>query len=170
MSDPRPSCRGRRRGTRSAAVAAPLVVAILAMGCGPKPDPVAALVESLRAAAEGRDAQAISNRLTDDFRGSGGVDVDKAEAAATLRRYFAAYESVRLAVYDVAVTRRTETEAEVSFRVEFNGSARRVGGLDGFLPPSAVERFSLRLARRGPDWKVASAEWRPVEPIASPAP
>ena len=93
---------------------------------------------------------------------------NKAEATATLRRYFAGYESVHLAVYDVMVRGRTENQAEVSFRAEFSGSARRIGGLDGFLPPSAVERFDLRLVRRGTDWQVASAEWTPVEPVASP--
>jgi hypothetical protein len=149
--------------------ALPLVVLALALsGCRSETDPVLALVESLRSAAEDRDAQAIADGLSDDFKGNG--TVDKAETAATLRRYFAAYESVHLAVYDVDITRRTETEADVSFRAEFTGSARRIGGLDGFLPPSAVERFLLHLARRGPDWKVTAAEWRPVEPIVSPSP
>jgi hypothetical protein len=144
-----------------------LALALATSGCGAKADPVLALVESLRTSAESRDATAIADRLADDFRGVAGTD--KAEAAATLRRYFAGYESVHVAVYDVAVQRRTETEADVSFRAEFNGSARRIGGLEGFLPPSAVERFDLRLVRRGSDWKVASAEWQAVEPTASPA-
>jgi hypothetical protein len=149
--------------------ALPLVVLALALsGCRSQTDPVLALVESLRTAAEDRDAQAIADRLSDDFKGNG--TVDKAEATATLRRYFAAYESVRLAVYDVTVTRRTETEVDLGFRAEFNGAARRIGGLDGFLPPSAVERFDLRLARRGSDWKVIAAEWRPIEPLVSPSP
>ena len=147
----------------------PLMVLAFALGaCRSRPDPVMALVESLRAAAEDRDAQAIADRLADDFKGNGSVD--KAEAAATLRRYFAAYESVHLAVYDVAVTRRTDTEADLGFRAEFTGAARRIGGLDGFLPPSAVEAFDLRLVRRGPDWRVAAADWRPIEPIVSPSP
>jgi hypothetical protein len=148
-----------------------VLIAVLALalgGCRRQPDPVLALVESLRAAAEDRDAKAITDRFSEDFKGNGSVD--KAEAAATLRRYFAAYESVHLAVYDVAVPRRTEAEADVSFRAEFNGAARKVGGLDGFLPPSAVARFDLRLARRGSEWKIVSAEWRPIEPIASPSP
>ena len=148
-----------------------LLLAVLALalsGCRGETDPVLALVESLRTGAEDRDAQAIADRLSDDFKGNGSVD--RAEAVATLRRYFAAYESVNLTVYDVAVPRRTDGEADVSFRAEFKGSARRIGGLDGFLPPSAVERFDLRLARRGSDWKVVAADWRPIEPLASPSP
>ena len=146
----------------------PVVLALALGGCHRQPDPVLALVESLRAAAEDRDAQAVADRLSDDFKGNGSVD--KAEAVATLRRYFTAYESVHLAVYDVSASRRTDTEADVGFRAEFNGAARRIGGLDGFLPPSAVERFDLRLARRGSDWKVVAADWRPIEPVASPSP
>jgi hypothetical protein len=149
--------------------ALPLVVLAFALsGCRSAADPVLAVVDSLRTAAEDRDAQKMADQLSDDFKGNG--TVDKAEAAATLRRYFAAYESVHLLVYDVAVPRRTDGEADVSFRVEFKGSARRIGGLDGFLPPSAVERFDLRLARRGSDWKVIAADWRPIEPLAAPSP
>jgi hypothetical protein len=141
-----------------------VVIALTLGACRSQPDPVLALVEALRAGAEDRDAQAIADRLADDFKGNGSVD--KAEATATLHRYFAAYESIHLVVYDVTVTRRTDTEADLGFRAEFNGAARRIGGLDGFLPPSAAFRFDLRLTRRGPDWKVAAAEWRPVEPVA----
>ena len=143
-----------------------LVVAAAGAACRGASDPLLDLVDALRVASENRDAQAIADRLTEDFKGNGSVD--KAEAAATLRRYFAAYESVQLAVYDLTVPRRTDSDADVSFRAEFNGSARRIGGLDGFLPPSAAERFSLRLVRRASEWKVASAEWKPIEPMASP--
>src|SRR5260221_6976522 len=141
-----------------------VVLALIVGACRSQRDPVLGLLEALRVGAEGRDAQAIADRLTDDFKGRGSVD--KAEATATLRRYFAAYESVHLAVYDVTVTRRTDAEADLGFRAEFNGAARHIGGLDGFLPPSAGFRFDLRLTRRGAGWKVAGADWRPVEPIA----
>jgi hypothetical protein len=146
-----------------------LALAALAGGadCRPPRDPVLDLVDTLRQAAEDRDAQGIADRLAEDFKGSGGAD--KAEATATLRRYFAGYESVHLAVYDVAVRGRTDDEAEVGFRAEFSGSARRALGLDGFLPPSAVYRFDLRVVRKGADWKVASAEWKTAETPASPA-
>src|SRR5258708_7421625 len=140
-----------------------LVVIALTFGaCRSQPDPVLALVEALRMGAEDRDAQAIAGRLADDFKGNGSVD--KAEATATSRRYFAAYESVHLAVYDVTVTRRTDAEADLGFRAEFNGAARRIGGLDGFLPPSAAFPFALRLPPRGPDWKATAADRPPAHP------
>jgi hypothetical protein len=152
---------------RCAGLLLALSAVVPAAACRPPSDPVLDLVDALRQAAEDRDAQALADHLADDFKGTAGAD--KAEATAILRRYFAGYESVHLAVYDVAVRGRTDTEAEVSFRAELSGSARRIGGLDGFLPPSAVERFFLRLVRRGTEWKVVSAEWKPVEPMASPA-
>ena len=139
------------------------VLALALSGCG-APIP-SWLVDSLHRRRD-RDARDRTGRR----RLQGNGTVDKAETVATLRRYFAAYESVHLLVYDVAVPRRTEGEADVSFRAEFKGSARRIGGLDGFLPPSAVERFDLRLARRGSDWKVIAADWRPLEPLTSPSP
>src|SRR5258706_5513585 len=141
-----------------------LVVIALTFGaCRSQPDPVLALVEALRVGAEDRDAAAIADRLADDFKGNGSVD--KAEATATLRRYFAAYESVHFVVYDVTVTRRTDTEADLGLRAEFNGAARHIGGLDGFLPPSAAFPFDLRLTRRGAGWKVGAAARRAVGPI-----
>jgi hypothetical protein len=155
-----------REGRRSLCL---LAAALALAGCRARTDPVLQLVESMRASADDRDAAAIAARLSDDFRGAEG-GADKTEAAASLRRYFAAYESVRVAVYDLSVRRRTDTEADLGFRAEFNGAPRRIGGLDGFLPPSAVERFDLRLVRRGTEWQVAAADWQPVEPAGAAAP
>jgi hypothetical protein len=135
------------------------------VACAGRADPVKSLVQDLEAAAEARDAEAIRDRLTDDFRGTGGVD--RAEAYATLRRYFAAYESVRLEVYDLAVTRGADA-AEVRLRVEFKGAVRRAFGLEGLLPPSASYLFDLRLVRTGDAWRVGLADWRSA--VESPAP
>src|SRR5258708_21234579 len=91
-----------------------VVIALTFAACRSQPDPVLALLEALRVGAEDRDAQAIADRLADDFKGNGSVD--KAEATATLRRYFSAYESVHLAVYDVTVTGRTDPEPDLALR------------------------------------------------------
>jgi len=133
------------------------------LGCRGESDPVRGLLSELEEAAEDRDSERFQKQLADDFRGAGGID--RAEAAATLRRYFAVYESVSLEVYDVKVD-RTETSAEVRLRVDFVGSARRIGGLEGFLPPTASYRFDLTLAPRGDRWVVTRADW----PSALPPP
>ena len=105
-----------------------------------------ALVESLRASAGDRDAQAIADRLSDDFKGNG--TVDKAEAAATLRRYFAAYESVHLLVYDVAVPAAHGGRSGRQLPGRVQGSARRIRRPRRIPPPSAVE--ALRPPSRAP--------------------
>lgn len=160
---PRRAARGTDVGRRCAAFG--LFWALLAAGCRGESDPVQGLLSELQDAAEDRDAERFQKLLSEDFRGAGGVD--RAEAAASLRRYFAAYESVGLEVYDVKVD-RAETSAAVHLRVDFTGSARRVGGLEGFLPPSASYRFQLALARRGDRWLVTRAEWESALPPPSP--
>ena len=141
-----------------------LVLALASGGCAAK-DPVLAVLAGLEEAAEDRDADALREWLADDFRSAEGAD--RAEAHALARRSLAGYESVRLEVYDVKVT-QTDAEAQVRARVDFTGSARRLPGLDGLLPPSASYVFDLRLARRGEAWKVTSAEWRSALPAPAP--
>src|ERR1700682_672188 len=117
-----------------------LAAGLIANACGaPKKDAANAgarqLIEDLRAAAEDRDANVIALRLNEDFRGTGGVD--RAEALAILKRYFADYEKLRVDVYDVEITRQSSRIADVRCRVEFRGTAKRVAGLDALLPPTA---------------------------------
>jgi hypothetical protein len=161
------ACRARAAGRTD--VARPLALLVLAaafaLGCGRSSDPVQALLADLEDAAEDRDADRFQKLLAEDFRGAGGVD--RAEAAASLRRYFALYESVGLEVYDVKVE-RSEGGAAVRLRVDFAGSARRVGGLEGFLPPAASYRFDLALSARGDLWLVTRADWESALPPPSP--
>jgi hypothetical protein len=142
-------------------------VALVALaGCGARKDPVLALVDDLEAAAEDKSADGIRDRLADGFRGQDRQN--RAETYATLRRYFAAYETIELEVYDVSV-QRSDGAADVRFRVLFSGHARSIGGLDGFLPPGAAYRFDLHVIDQGGTWKVDRAAWEtdappPAEP------
>jgi hypothetical protein len=153
------------RDLRSAARLA-LVLLAGAVGCSRGPaDPVAALLGELEAAVEARDADRFALRLAPEFRGAHGLD--RTQALAQLERYLAAYESVSLDVYGVEVE-RSEAAAEVRLVVELSGNARKVFGLEGLLPPSAVYRFALEAADEGGTWLVRAASWEPVE--AAPAP
>jgi hypothetical protein len=134
------------------------------LGCGTKEDPVQALVEDLEEAAEDRSADGFRDRLTDDFQGQGGIN--RAEATAQLRRYFAAYEKVEIDVYDLSV-QRGDGSADVSFRVDFSGEALSIGGLGGLLPPGASYRFDLKVVDRAGAWKVQRAAWESV-PLPEP--
>ncbi len=138
----------------------------LLAGCaGGARDPVQGLLDELRAAAEARDAERFVRRLGDGFEGAGGIG--KAEAEASLRRYFAAYESVGLEVYGVE-SERTGSAARVRCVVEFSGRARSAFGLQGFLPPSAVYRFELDVADESGTWKVRRASWTAATPESGP--
>jgi hypothetical protein len=144
------------------------MAAVLGVGlaCSGSPaDPVEALRAELEAAAEARDADRFGERLSEGFQGPHGLP--RAEALATLRRYFAAYESVDLEVHGVAVD-RDGSRADVRCVVEFAGRARAVGGLAGLLPPTAVYRFELGVADEAGTWRVERASWEPVVPEGGP--
>ena len=143
-------------------------IGLLALGvglaCSGTPaDPIEQLRAELEAAAEARDAERFGERLSEGFRGARGLA--RPEALATLRRYFAAYESVDLEVYGVEVDRESG-RAEVRCVVEFAGRARQIGGLKGLLPPGAVYRFELGVADEAGVWRVQRAAWEPVVPDA----
>jgi len=143
-----------------------LAAAAAAFACSGTPaDPVEQLRAELESAAEARDAERFAERLSESFHGPRGLT--RAEALATLRRYFAAYESVGLEVYGVEVDRDAAT-AEVRCVVEFAGRARQLAGLQGLLPPAAVYRFELGVAEENGVWRVGGASWEQVQPDVAP--
>lgn len=161
MSETRPGSRRRR-----------LLLGLLAAGLGPalascsRPkDPVEALLSELEEAAEARDAARFGERLSASLRA--GTGMDRAQAQDTLRRYFAAYQSVALTVYGVEVE-RAEGSARVRCVVEFVGEARKLGPLQGLLPPEAAYRFDLEVADEDGVWRLRAASWTPVAPSAAP--
>ena len=138
-----------------------LMIASLAACRGPR-DPILALLDELKKAAESRDAGAIAARLTEDFQGE--HEVRSAEVRSMLERYFLAYQKVHVDVYDVEVE-RGQAEAKLRFRADFNGRPLQIGSLGGFLPPSAMLRFELGLRRTPAGWRVARADWEEVAPV-----
>src|SRR5688572_1087912 len=105
--------------------AAPFALAALALGsgCATGPsDPVRALIEEVAEAGEERDTDRVVARLSETFRGQEALA--KADVAGSLRRYFAAYESIDLELFDVHV-QRAEAAAQVTTRVGFTGQQSR---------------------------------------------
>lgn len=137
------------------------LAAWLAAACGEKSDPVRSALDAIVSAAEDRDAPAIVERLAPGFQAAEGTG--RADAEATLRRYFAAYERLGVRVSDLKIERAAGA-ARMRFRVDLSGAPRKVGGLDGILPRSSAYRFDLRLA---PDasghWLVTWAGWEQVQ-------
>ena len=136
-----------------ALLAIPLVVCL---ACREKSDPVRDVLDRMVRAAEARDAAGVVEHLAPDFRDAAGSDIG--EASATLRRYFAAYETLSLRVEDLTIERAPEA-ARARFRVAFSGRARKLGGLDPFLPSASTYSFDMRLVPEGDRWKVAWAAW-----------
>jgi hypothetical protein len=133
------------------------LLAAFTVSCGRTPsDPVRAVISAIAEAAEERDAEAVLAHLSETFRGQ--ESLGKADVAGSLRRYFAAYESIDLEVFDVEVE-RADGVAQVRTRVGFTGQANRAFGLGGVLPPSAVYRFDVQARDEGGVWRVASARW-----------
>jgi len=138
------------------ALAAVIGVALATTACHRAGDPAADAVRSLVRAANRRDAGTIVATLAPGFEGSLGAgreDVD-----AELRRLFAAYASFDVSIADLATERYPEFTL-ARFRVDFRGSVRRIGGLEGILPPSARYRFELRLVPQGNAFRIATAHW-----------
>ena len=144
--------------------AAILVLALpLALACGgPSRDPAREALEALRVAAEARDAEAFSARLSDRFRGTNGMT--KADAAATLRRYFAAYESAAVTLHNVEVE-VLSAGATARCVVEFSGQGQKAFGLGGLVPGEAVYRFALELVDEGGTYRVREASWEAAAPL-----
>jgi hypothetical protein len=140
---------------RALVLAPAFLLSLIACARSPA-DPARQALEGLREAAEARDAEAFSARLSDGFRGMNGMT--KAEAMAALRRYFAAYESVSLTLHGV----ETETHAggvAVRCVTEFSGRGQKVFGLGALLPGDAAYRFTLVLADEGGALQVREASW-----------
>lgn len=133
---------------------------LLVSFCAAPSDPVTECLKGAVAAAEKRDADGVMARVAEGFRDAEGGG--KADAAALVRRYLGAYESLSLTLSDIAVE-RGPTAAHAKFRVRMSGRPRSLGGLDGLLPRSSRYRFDVRLVAGPGGWKIASAAWSPLE-------
>ena len=150
---------GENRPVRRS-LACPIFVALL-FACSRSPrDPVQVTVSGAVKAAEKRDADAVAAFLASGFRDAAGGDRD--EAAATVRRYLAAYERLSLTVSDLAVE-RVAASGQARFTVSMSGTPRAIGGLEGLLPRTSRWRFDLRLEPGDGGWKITHAAWTRVE-------
>ena len=122
-------------------------------------------IEALEAAADDRDADAAGEILAAAY--SDGEHADRAAALLTIRRYFAAYESVSASFSDLVVERKPDL-ARATFTASFDGSPRKLGSLDAILPRSAKVRFEMNLAPEGDRWKVVWAGWSLVSEGTTP--
>ena len=123
------------------------------MACNSK-DPLTLLMADLEEAAEALDVSGIENRLASEFSGNDGISRD--ETLAVLRRYFVAYEQIRLDVTDVE---RSKEGNRVTFLVSFSGQGNTAFKLQNLLPSAAEYSFELRLVQEADMLKVKQASW-----------
>jgi hypothetical protein len=135
-------------------------LALLLASCGAPRDPVTGCLKGAVAAAEKRDADGVMDRIAESFRDAEGGG--KADAAALVRRYLGAYESLSLTLSDVAIE-RGPAAAHAKFIVRMSGKPRGVGGLDGLLPRASRTRFDARLEAGPGGWKIVYAAWSQMD-------
>jgi len=124
-----------------------------AIGCRSK-DPVSLLMEDLEESAEARDVDAFKKHLASNFTGNDTINRD--EAIAVLRRYFAAYEQIRI---DVTQLKRTG-QNRLSFHVTFSGQVNAPLNFRNLIPSSAEYQFELDLVQEEGALKVEEAFWQ----------
>lgn len=133
---------------------------LLVAACARAPrDPVLDCLNGAAKAAEARDADGVLGRVSEGYRDAAG---GKADAALSLKRYFAAYESLSISLADVAV-RRGDASARARFTVRMSGRPRAVAGLEGLLPRASRWRFDVRLEAEKEGWKISEAAWDRLE-------
>ena len=148
----------RRASLRLASLLAAAAMALPC--CGRKGYPVLETLDSMAKAASARDAGGLFGHVAADFQAGDGSG--RAEAEALVKRYFAAYEILSVSIHDVQIE-RSENAARVRLRADLSGQPRQVGGLNGFLPSTAMYDFDLRLVADGGTWSVAWASWTRAE-------
>lgn len=132
------------------------VALLLLFACNREQDPVARLVTQIAEAAEDRDASAVMEHVAASY-------ADRASVESTLRRYFFGYRTIDVDIRDLQ-TQISGTQGWCTFRVDFTGLPKNVGGMDQFLPRAATYRFELVLTEEGGEWQVTEAKWETDSP------
>jgi hypothetical protein len=132
-----------------------VLIGLLLFAACSSEDPVKKTIADVTDAAEDRDLDAVMKYLSADFTSNGG---GRAEAEAALKQYFFGYRTIDITVTDLE-TEHSGSSGAATFRVNFIGVPKTIGGLDQILPRSAVYRFDTQLAQRDGAWRITSAEW-----------
>jgi hypothetical protein len=135
---------------------APLVLLAFIMACS-RSDPLSLLLEDLEKSAENRDIDGFGKRLASDFTGND--QISREESLDILRRYFLAYERIKV---DLTKVERSKTGNRVSFQVSFSGNVNAAFKLQNLLPSTAEYHFDLQLVQEEGKLKVQKAFWQEV--------
>jgi hypothetical protein len=148
---------GKARGVWFRAVFTGLlsVALTLAAGCTREPPEAAlrATIAGMQAAAEGRDADALVEAVSEEFVGPGGMDRDQFRRTMALAWLRDRNVGVQLGPLDVELL---GDRARVEFTAGTTGGA-------GWLPERGqLHQVKTAWRLEGGDWKLISATWSPV--------
>ena len=137
-------------------IAAALLL-VAAMAACARPQPEEALrqaLDGIQAAIEARDAGELSEHLSDDFIGPGGLDRDGARRLAAL--HFMRHGDVGVLPGPLDIELQDD-HARVRFSVVLSGGSGR-------LLPDSAQAWQVDTGWRLVDgeWRMSSADWAPV--------
>jgi hypothetical protein len=146
-------------------VCAPPLLALA--GCGGEPedspeDQVRARIEQAEALAEQRDAKALKELISEDYRDD--RKRDRRAVAQLLAYYFFRHKSVHLLVHTESIEIPEPGLARVTLYVAMAG--KPLDGVGELLDLRAsLYRFDLELRNRVDEegWRLTTGRWRPVE-------
>ena len=148
------AARGHFDGAPRWRIAAALLL-VAAMAACARPQPEEALrqaLDGIQAAIEARDAGELSEHLSDDFIGPGGLDRDGARRLAAL--HFMRHGDVGPGPLDIELQ---DDHARVRFSAVLSGGSGR-------LLPDSAQAWQVDTGWRLVDgeWRMSSADWAPV--------
>jgi hypothetical protein len=141
----------------AAALLLPLLVPWLFVDCRPKTDKeiVAAMIATLAAQVEEKDAAGLIAHLAEDYRDGEGRD--RARTAALVEDYFSRFRGIVVKVLASRIEMRSPQSAGVETDVAFySGAAAAFRKLIGFSGENYRFRFTLR---KNAAWTIQGADW-----------
>ena len=144
------------KGPRIRSIAAAILVAASAYGCGAEPESpeaeIRSWLESAEAAAEARDRGALLDLVSDAY--ADGRGNDKEDIGNMLRFYFFRQQNVSLLTRVEELRLQGATAAHVSLFVGMAGTTNTAFGLR-----ADAYNLELELASEDGDWRLIGARW-----------
>jgi hypothetical protein len=125
-----------------------ILIAVLLSACGAKStdeEQVRALIDSVEAAAEARDASDVLEHIADDYADSGGLD--KSQLQNFLRGYFLAHPDLELVVNIESLDFPVDGLAQAVVRVATVA-----------LRDPDLQRLKVEFRRVDGEWRIARAD------------
>lgn len=126
---------------------------------GPEEETIRNIITGIQEAAEEKDTSKIMKNVSDTYNDTQGMTHESLKRL--LRGYFLVYPKISVYVNYLKVS-VIGASASATFQAMLT-SGQKKGSLTDVIPQSlGVYRFDVSLAKESGNWKIVSAEWRPV--------